>query len=377
MMWQIYPGLGFILAFVAQALVPLAADPPEYATAASLGEAFYFDVNLSQRRTQSCATCHTPGQAFIDTRANDSGGAVSLGDDGLSFSTRNAPTLSYAALTPEFHINQKGEHVGGFFHDGRAASLSEQAAVPLVNPLEMALADADMLTDRILENPTYVASLKALFGESVFAVSDEVYRAVAQSIAAFERTPGFSPFDSKYDRYLRGEYTMTAEQERGRMVFFSSLINCNRCHLLDQPEKETFTDYSYHNIGVPENPVLRAGSNKANPDQGLFANPVVDDPAQRGKFKVPTLRNIALTGPYMHNGVFKDLRTVLVFYNQYLINGTRNPETGRPWRGAEVEDNINTGLLREGQPMNEYRIDALIAFLETLTDRRYEQLLAN
>ena len=367
--------LVFIVLLVAQAAAALATDLPDYPTIARLGEAFFLDVNLSQRRTQSCATCHAPGQAFVDVRANDVGRAVSLGDDGISFGVRNAPTLGYVALTPDFGVNRKGEYVGGFFHDGRATSLSEQATGPLVNPLEMALTDPAMLTERILENRRYVVSLKSWFGDSIFADSDNVYRCVAQSIAAFENTPAFSPFDSKYDRYLRGEYTLSEQQERGRMLFFSSLANCSSCHLLDQPGRETFTDYSYHNIGVPANPALQTVGGKAGKDQGLLDNPVVDDPAQRGKFKVPTLRNVAVTGPYMHNGVFKDLRTAVSFYNQYLINATRNPETGKPWRKAEVEENINTDLLKQGQPMTQHRIDALIAFMETLTDQRYEQLL--
>ena len=168
---------------------------------------------------------------------------------------------------------------------------------------------------------------------------------------------------------------MSEQQERGRVLFFSSLTNCSSCHLLDQPGKETFTDYSYHNIGVPANPALQNAGIKTTQDQGLLENPSVDDPAQRGKFRVPTLRNVAVTGPYMHNGVFEDLRTVVSFYNQYIIGATRNPETGKAWREAEVEENISTDLLRQGQPMTQYRIDALLAFMETLTDQRYEPLL--
>lgn len=371
----IHAKLAFITLLLVQAAAALATDPHQYSTPAGLGEALFFDISLSQRRTQSCATCHAPGRAFVDTRPNAVGGAVSLGDDGISLGTRNAPTLGYAALTPAFHVDHRGDYVGGFFYDGRAADLVEQAAGPLVDPREMALAGPEMLTDRILENPGYAASLRYLFGDAVFTDSNKVHQSVAKSIAAFVSTPQFSPFDSKYDRYLRGEYTLSADQDRGRLVYFSSLINCNSCHLLDQPGEETFTDYSYHNIGVPENPALRADRNRAQPDQGLLDNSLVNDPAQRGKFKVPTLRNIAVTAPYMHNGVFKDLRTVVTFYNKYLISSTRNPETGKPWREPEVDDNISTDLLKQGQPMNEHRIDALIAFLETLTDQRYESLL--
>ena len=92
---------------------------------------------------------------------------------------------------------------------------------------------------------------------------------------------------------------------------------------------------------------------------------------------MPTLRNVAVTGPYMHNGVFKELRTVLEFYNQYIITNTYNPETGNPWRPPEVATNISHGLLSQGQPIDRYRIETLIAFLKTLTDRQYEHLLAD
>ena len=262
-----------------------------------------------------------------------------------------------------------------FFHDGRAANLVEQVAGPLFSGLEMGLADKRTLMRRIVANPAYVDALTRLLDDSVFSNSDTLYQAIARCIASFERSAQFSTFDSKYDRYLRGEYTMTAEQERGRIVFFSSLINCNSCHVLNQPGVETFTDYSYHNIGVPTNLSLKKLGVNKHQDLGLLANPAVTDAQQGGKFKVPTLRNIAVTGPYMHNGAFRNLRTVLMFYNQYIIAGTLNPETGEPWRSPEVDQNISTDLLRQGQPINEHRLQALAAFLKTLTDSRYEHLL--
>jgi cytochrome c peroxidase len=347
---------------------------PVYLNKTSLGQALFFDVGLSKNRTQSCASCHVPEHGFIDSRDNKTNGAVSIGDDGVSLGVRNTPTLSYAAFAPAFHQNLKGDYLGGFFYDGRAADLNEQAAVPLLSPTEMALVDADMLALRIKDNPAYVAAMENLFHEAIFSDNRQVYKAVTSSIAAFEKTPQFAPFDSKYDRYLRGDYTMTPLQEKGRLVFFSSLISCNGCHQLAQTDKETFTDYSYHNIGVPTNPSLRQIHDNLA-DQGLFENPAVDDPRQRGKFKVPTLRNIAVTAPYMHNGVFSDLRTVMKFYNKYIIEGTLNPETGEPWRDAEVGENISTDLLKQGQPTSDYLIEALIAFMQTLTDQRYEKYL--
>ena len=123
---------------------------------------------------------------------------------------------------------------------------------------------------------------------------------------------------------------------------------------------------------MPRNPNLAL----ATLDEGLFDNPLVNEEAQRGKFKVPSLRNVAVTGPYMHNGVFKDLRTVILFYDHYN-NPMRklNPETGLPWQAPEVPENIDLESLEIGPPLDNRRVDALEAFLKTLTDQRYEYLL--
>ena len=144
--------------------------------------------------------------------------------------------------------------------------------------------------------------------------------------------------------------------------------------------QETFSDYSYHNIGVPRNPAisLEAGMPADFIDEGLLANPQVNDPAQRGKFRTPTLRNVAVTGPYMHNGVFQDLRTVVLFYNRYNSKTEAaqiNPETGKPWGAAPVPETLSVPELTHGPALDARRVDALVAFLKTLTDARYEPLL--
>jgi cytochrome c peroxidase len=113
-------------------------------------------------------------------------------------------------------------------------------------------------------------------------------------------------------------------------------------------------------------------------DVGLAANPLVDDPVQVGKFRVPTLRNVAVTAPYMHNGVFADLNTAVFFYGKYILENRPsriNPETGHLWREAEVEATVDLELLSGGQPLDSQRSAYLVAFLKTLTDRRYEHLL--
>lgn len=348
-----------------------------------LGKALFMDVNLSANRTQACASCHNPATAFTDSRDNGVSGAVSLGDDGESVGDRNAPTLTYTSVVPEFGPDGDGEYAGGFFYDGRAVNLEEQAAEPFTNPLEMALPDHASVVARVQENAAYVKALVRLFGNSVFDTTERAMQAITASIAAFERTAEFAPFDSKYDRYLRGEYRLTAEEELGRILFYSQLFNCHSCHLIDTREffeGETFTNHRYHNIGVPINVAVREanGSGTARRDLGLLENPRIDDPAQAGKFKVPTLRNVAVTGPYMHNGVFRDLETVILFYNKFTLSNSEsqtNPETGGPWGEPEVPGTVDLELLREGQPISAMQVSALVAFLEALTDRRYEPLL--
>jgi len=352
-------------------------------TLADLGQALFFDTNLSANRTQACVTCHNPAKAFTDSRDGNVGGAVSLGDDGKSLGDRNTPTITYATLIPEFGLDDTGELAGGTFYDGRAANMVEQAGQPFTNPIEMALPDNAAVVERVRENPAHVAGLQKHFGESIFDDTDAVFRAITESIVAFEQTTQFAPFDSRYDRSLRGEIQLTAEEEIGRMLFYSQLINCHSCHLIETGEfhpNVPFSSHRYHNIGVPINAKVREknGLGSDHVDLGLLENPNIDDPAHAGKVKVPTLRNIAVTGPYMHNGVFQDLETVILFYNKFTLTNLEsqtNPETGELWGDAEVPDTVDFELLEEGQPISPMQVSALVAFLRALTDQRYEALL--
>ena len=190
------------------------------------------------------------------------------------------------------------------------------------------------------------------------------------------------PFTSKYDRFLRGEITLSPQEELGRVLFFSQqFTNCNVCHQLRTTpgaDKETFSNYEYHNIGVPANKALRDKNGVTETDHGLLANSNVQEESEKGKYKVPTLRNVAVTGPYMHNGVFKDLKTVVKFYNKYNSRSPKaqiNPETGKEWGTPEVTDTISEKELKIGNALNTKRINALVAFMKTLTDERYEHLI--
>ncbi len=359
---------------------------PVYETAEALGKALFFDTDLSRNRTMACATCHNPDYGFVDPRDSGHGRDVSLGDDGTSLGDRNAPTASYASFSPPFHRNEEGKYVGGQFLDGRERDLAGQAGGPPLNPIEMGMPDEAAVVARLKEKPGYVTAFRALYGEDVFGDATTAYAAMTKAIEAFEKTDAFAPFDSKYDRYLRGEVKLTKQEELGQVLFFSQqFTNCNECHQLRKTPgaaKETFSNYEYHNIGVPANTAIRAVNGKGATfrDNGLLDNPDVDDPARAGKFKVPTLRNVAVTGPYMHNGVFKDLKTVVLFYNKYNSkNPAReiNPETGKPFADPEVPENISFTELEIGPALTEKRVNALVAFLKTLTDKRYEPLLAD
>lgn len=372
------------------------AEPVDSVTKEQLGQQLFFDANLSFNRTQSCATCHNPDHAFTDNRDNITNRAVSLGDDNVSLGDRNTPTAMYGVFTPDFHFNENGEPVGGQFLDGREKDLKGQAGGPPVNPVEMGMPDKASVVDRLMENPDYVTAFKTLYGDTIFDDVNATYLAMTESIAKFEKTDEFAPFESKYDRFVQckddgnrtaqcyeaGEWSL--QEQLGLELFFSEAnTNCAVCHQLKTQSEvagETFSNYEYHNIGVPGNEKLLG----ENPDlghdfidHGLLRQDSIDDPAHDGKFKVPTLRNVAVTAPYMHNGVFKDLRTVIEFYDHFVPQSTHltNPETGEPWKSAEVNATVNLEDLTDAPPLTDSKIDALVAFLKTLTDKRYEHLI--
>ena len=372
-------------------------------TKEELGERLFFDVNLSLTRKTSCSTCHNPEHGFVDNRFTKEGadqsvfvhGALSVGDDGSALGGRNAPTAAYAKFSPDFDAKRVR---GGQFHDGRADSLKEQSKRPPLDPTEMMMSDAASVVARIQENPLYVASFKALFRESIFDDTDAAYDAMGEVISKFEKTELFSPFDSKYDRYVAckeaggrtseclAQGAWTGDEQLGMDLFFSDAnTNCKTCHMLQTQSEvfgETFTNYEYHNIGTPQNKEtvearfqLGLGEQNAT-EHGVFgAYPNEVNASKDAALKVPTLRNVAITAPYMHNGVFKDLKTVLAFYD-HRGSGDRplNPETQEAWSEPDVNATINRRDLAM-PALNDRKIEALEAFLKTLTDKRYESLI--
>lgn len=348
---------------------------------AKLGKALFFDTNLSKNRAMSCATCHNPDTAFADNRTHLTDGMVSLGTDGKSMGTRNAPTAMYAQFSPTFHFDEKkGEYIGGQFYDGRAATLAEQAGGPPLNPVEMMMPNKAAVIERLRESPDYVRQFKAIYGDDIFNDTEKAYAAMTDAIQAFEQTKTFAPFNSKYDKYLRGEYELSVLEDLGRTLFFSNdNVSCANCHVLKVEDStgELFTNHQFHNIGTPANQKLIKIAKLAPNfiDHGLLDNPAVTDTKHDGKIKVPTLRNVAITAPYMHNGVFQKLETVVEFYDKYNNpERTLNPETGEPWRDPQVPKTVDLDNLK-AKKLNKRKIDALVAFMKLLTDEQYEHLL--
>lgn len=338
------------------------SSEPTFQNKLELGEALFLDENMSLNRGMSCASCHDPKYGFIDSRLNEVDGAASLGQDGISLGDRNSPMIPYASFTPSFR-KEGEEYIGGQFLDGRAQDLVEQAGLPFLDPVEMQMPNAASVIERVRENEEYVKAFKSLYGEKIFDNTSRAFRAVANSISTFEKSEKISPFDSKFDR---GE--LNAQEVRGRALFISA--RCNFCHI-DSGERPLFTDHKYQNLGLPENTLVRSLNGKAN-DLGLFGNSKVNELSMRGKFRVSSLRNVSVTPPYMHNGVFKELKTVVHFYNTRDVPGAINPETGNSWGLPEVPENVNTFIGNLG--LSDADEDDIVAFLRTLTDRRYESL---
>ena len=365
---------------ISGAVIGQQAPVARHATPEELGAALFADRNLSFSRRQNCVSCHSPELAFTDPRQlGDVRGAVSRGSDGSTLGDRNAPTLTYVAFVPDFRFDANGQPVGGLFHDGRAVDLADQAGRPLIDPLEMAMPNRESVVIRLRENPAYTDAFDRLFGAGTLEDTGKAFVALGSALAAFERGSEFAALDSRYDRSLRGQEVLTAREKTGRDLFFSSRTSCSGCHLRspDVSWSESFSNDRYYNLGVPPNTGVRNVNGKGAQfvDAGLARNPMTQAGRFAGRYRVPTLRNVAVTGPYMHNGVFQDLRTAILFHDR--MNGPSdglNPETGAPWGKAEVEGNLALSEL-VGTPLTNDDVDALAAFLATLTDKRYERLL--
>lgn len=286
----------------------------EINTKAALGKKLFSEKILSKDSSVSCASCHKPTFAFADTAAFSTG-------IGGKLTTRNTPSV----------LNMKNRPY--FFWDGRAASLEEQALMPIQNPDEMNLS-VEEAVHRLNESPVYKNLFLKIFKQTPNAKN------LGAAFAAYEKT--LETVDSKFDDWSNNLKKLTPQEERGRQVFVGDKSKCFDCHRM-----EDFTTDDFKNIG------LYNGSNLN--DAGLFN--ITQKESDKGKFKIPGLRNIAVTAPYMHNGMFKTLEEVVDYYN--------NPT-------QFVKDGINTDeLLQQPLGLAEREKRDLVAFLKTLTDKKY------
>ena len=382
-----------------------------------LGEFLYFDQNLSEPSGQSCASCHDPAFGFVDP---DRSLPVSEGVIPGLFGGRNSPSSAYAMYSPIFYFDAaEGLWIGGQFWDGRATGetlgdpLADQALGPFLNPVEMANASKEQVINDV-RNSAYAGLFEQVWGAGSLDDVNSAYDQVALSIAAFERTQLFGQFSSKYDAYLAaclagggaqddcakgvgkaankaGRKFFTHEEWRGLQLFVGANNNdgilqkgegamCAACHVADWTQTADyalpvrapawapagwipplFTDFTYDNLGVPksEHPLLAA----APVDLGLGA--IVCDPAENGKFKVMTVRNIAPSMPYGHNGYFTTLKKIVHFYNTRDVPGSL--PKGMSWAPPEYPYTVNFDELGN-LGLSDADEDALVAFMKTLTD---------
>ncbi len=273
--------------------IPFPDDNPPTAETIALGRRLYYDTALSVDNTLSCASCHSPDSGFCDGHRNSTGVRGQKG-------ARNAPTVFNVA----YYTTQ--------FWDGRAASLEQQAGGPMANPIEMGHT-LNGVEQKLAADASYRADFKAAFGSDVITIE-----MVEKSIATFERT--IVSANSPFDRYLYAgdNDALSPSATRGLEVFRNPKKgNCVVCHTIGD-SYALFTDNKFHNLGVGAK--LGMTGEMELTDLGRFK--VTNVEADKGAFKTPSLRNIALTAPYMHDGSDKNLKEVIDFY---IGAGNSNP----------------------------------------------------
>ena len=284
-------------------------------TEAQLGEKLFFEKMLSADRSLSCASCHIPSHGFADTVAFSRGVGGRLGK-------RNTPSSANVADRPYL------------FYDGRAASLEDQVRFPIEDHNEMDL-PIEEAVKRVGADKNYAAWFRKIYGAAPTA------KTLQAAIAAFERTIETSK--TPFDRYMADdEKAMSASAIRGRELFMSDRAKCFDCHF--SPD---FTGDEFRNIGLYDGVTFN--------DEGRYG--ITRDKNDLGKFKVPGLRNVAVTGPYMHNGMFRTLREVIEYYND-------------PYKVVKAPINIDTALAKPLNLTEQEKTD-LENFLLALTDDRF------
>jgi len=299
-------------------IIPI--DNPQTVEGVALGKRLFFDPILSGDRSMACASCHLPQQAFSDNLP------TSFGIDGVS-GTRNSMPL----------FNLAWNYGERFAWDGKELSLERQALEPVENPIEMH-ANWDEVVIRLQNHSQYPELFR-----NAFNTSDVTKELVAKAISQFERT--LISANSKFDRYLQGEATLTEQELNGLDAFMrEDKGDCFHCH--GSPNNPLWTNNDFHNNGL----------DATFTDLGLGA--VTGDPNDNGKFKTPSLRNLVYTAPYMHDGRFETIDEVIDFYSE----GLQDSPTVDP-----LMKNVDQG---GAQLLPEDKAN-LKAFLLTLTDESF------
>ena len=332
--------------------VPIPENNPQTPAKIQLGDKLFHDIRFSSTGEVSCATCHVKEKAFTDAPLK-----VSEGINKLT-GTRNAPTVLNSV------------YMTTMYWDGRSPDLEDQALHPFLNPVEMGLKDHEPILQIVRTDPDYVTAFQAVFGKSGDGIT---MTEVTRAIAAFERDQVFgdTPFDHWY--FGREKDALTPAQQRGFDIFVNQ-GRCVSCHRVEQTQA-IFTDNRFHNIGVGINDIqndvpdlarqfVKAEYTKNQVDVAVLTNPKTSELGRfaitsgfddLGAFKTPTLRNIDLTAPYMHDGSLATLRDVVVHYN----NG------GVTLKDDPVNDFLSGGI--RALNLNDAQIDDLVAFMESLT----------
>ena len=357
-----------------------------------LGRLLFSDPNLSEPRGTACVACHAANRGHAGNHG--SGLGVAQGSLPTSIGLRNSLTNGYSGLVPAFgFVVQNGAlHArGGLFWDGRADTLAQQALGPFLNPLEMNNPSATAVVNKIAAAP-YAPLFQKVFGASVWGDANAAFTQVGVAIEAFERAT-LQPFSSKFDAMVRGTTTLSAAEARGMALFTDpNRANCSGCHTMNpgsgQPQDSSFSDFKYYALGVPRNSAIPNNADPAFFDLGLCGPqrtaPTLPASVPNGetidnfcgKFRVPTLRNVALRGAFMHNGFFSDLREVVRFYASRNSNPVH-------WYGASgiANDLPNTylGNIEQtkapfnrspalGTLLTESEVTDLVTFMQTLND---------
>ncbi len=340
-------------AIAVEPIVAIDDDPSaSKGIAARIGQEIFLDSSLSRPVGQACVSCHSPAVAFADPRPV-SAGAVK-GRKG----TRNAPSLMYAALIPSFAyedlFTKDGLEIyayeGGLFHDGRARDLFEQVQQPFFDRNEMNLPDLAELAAR-LRRSAYAGELKHSVGPQRWNDDSQLTYHAFRALVEFLKDPMFRPFDARIDDFLAGNSDALSDAERRGLEVFRGAGKCADCHLLE-PTSWTpplLSDFGYDNLGVPS---------RGEKDTGLGAKIGVEGV---GQFRAPSLRNVQLTGPYMHNGAIETLQEVMEFYNKRDLE----PQRWGPTDFPETVNREDMGNLK----LSDQQVKDLVALMAAFTDR--------